>query len=55
MMKPPKNLHISHSGQALFDILATKRHSAEMKRRYNFFFRRFILRKRRSGFAGLRL
>ena len=51
--KPLKNPHISHSEPTLFDMLATKRRSAEMERRYDFFFRRFILRKRRSGFSGL--
>mgnify|MGYP004646706017 CR=1 FL=1 len=53
MKKPLKNPHISHSESALFDMLATKRRSAEMERRYDFFFRRSGLRKRRSGFSGL--
>lgn len=53
MKKPLKNPHISHCESALFDTLATKRRSAEMERRYDFFFRRSGLRKRRSGFSGL--
>ena len=46
----------SFIGTSDYKVLAKtvpERRFRKMKRRYDFFFRRFILRKRRSGFCGL--